>query len=66
MNMIQAQDRYIARVNGCHTGHQRRVARAAWKQLFQWAENRGYEHDDCRVICEEARDMAVLERNSED
>ena len=59
MNMIQAQDRYISRVLSCHPGHARRVARAAWLELFKWAAARGM---DARAVCQDAKDMAALER----
>lgn len=63
MTLIQAQQRYIDRVNGCHPGHARRVANAAWSQLFKWAEARGM---DARAICRDAAETAALERNSDD
>lgn len=63
MTLIQAQQRYIERVNTCHPGHLRRVERAAWKQLFQWAAKRGL---TASVVCKDADDMAVLERSSDD
>ena len=63
MTLIQAQQRYIDRVNGCHPGHARRVARSAWTQLFKWAEARGL---DARAACRDAADVATLERNSDD
>lgn len=61
--IIEAQQRYIDRVNGCHTGHRRRVARAAWKELHRYATAREL---DAQQICIDARDMAELERNAED
>lgn len=63
MTLIQAQDRYIQRVNGCHTGHRNRVSRAAWRELSRYAEQRGM---DARKVCTDAKDMAQLERNAED
>jgi hypothetical protein len=66
MRMVEAQDQYIARVNGCQPGHRNRVSRSAWKQLYLWAESKGFPPNDCRVVCQEARDMAELERNAED
>lgn len=63
MTLLQAQERFIQRVNSCHTEHVRRVRRSAWKQLAAWAVKRGY---DAAVVCKDASDMAELERNSED
>lgn len=63
MTLIQAQDRYIARVTGCHTGHIRRVRRSAWKQLSTWARSHGY---DANIVCKDAADMAKLEMAAED
>jgi hypothetical protein len=61
--LIQAQQKYIDRVNGCHPGHQRRVARAAWSELFKWAESRGM---DARPVCQDAKDMARLEQECDE
>ncbi len=61
--LIQAQDRYIERCTGCHPGHARRVRRAAWKELFCWAEKRGM---DGKRICRDADDVLKLEVASED
>ena len=67
MNMIQAQQRYIDRVNGCHTGHRNRVSRAAWKELAKWAEQHGVaDYEQRRAICKDAKDMAELERNADE
>lgn len=63
MTLIQAQERYIARVNSCHPGHQRRVKRSAHSQLSQWAAKRGF---DARVICKDADDMARLEHTCDE
>lgn len=63
MTLIQAQQRYIDRVNSCHPGHARRVARSAWAQLFKWAEAHGMA---AAIICRDAADVAALERNSDD
>lgn len=62
MTLIQAQERFISRVNGCHPGHLRRVRRAAWSELNSWATKHGY---DGRTICIDADDMARLERNAD-
>jgi len=56
--LIQAQQRYIDRVAACHPGHARRVARAAWSELYNWAVARGM---DARAVCQDAKDMAQLE-----
>lgn len=66
--MIQAQDRYIARVNdpARHPGHFKRVQRSAAKQLYDWATKRDYAHDVAIVIVDEARQVAQLQRNAED
>jgi len=63
MTLIQAQQRYIERVNACHPGHFRRVSNAAWRQLRKWADARGL---DGAKVCRDADDMATLERNSDD
>ena len=63
MTLTQAQDRYVERVNRCHTGHFRRVRRGAWNELWTWAEKHGY---DPRIVCTDADDMMMLERNAEE
>lgn len=63
LNLIQAQERYIDRVNACHEGHFRRVRASARKQLRKWAESRSMAADQ---IIKDADDMATLERNSDD
>ena len=63
MTLIQAQQRYIDRVTRCHPGHQRRVRKAAWAELFKWAEARGM---DGKAICQDANDMASLEQASDE
>ena len=63
MTLIQAQQQYIDRVTRCHPGHQRRVAKAAWAALYKWAESRGM---DARAVCQDAKDMAVLEQACEE
>lgn len=62
MTLIQAQQRYINRVNGSHPGHARRVSRSAWSELYKWAEMRGM---DARAVCLDAKDVAALEANAE-
>lgn len=63
MTLTQAQQRYIDRVNGCHTGHVSRVSNAAAKELKAWAREHGYDAD---VIHRDAKDMAELERNADE
>lgn len=63
MTLIQAQERYIQRVNSCHPGHMRRVSRSAHSQLHQWASKRGM---DPVAICKDAKDMARLERSCDE
>jgi len=63
MTLIQAQERYIQRVNSCHPGHRRRVARAAHRELCQWATKRGF---DRSVVYKDADDMARLERSCDE
>lgn len=63
MTLIEAQQRFIDRVNRCHTGHFNRVRRAAWKELAAWAERHGYA---TRAVCQDADDMATLERNADE
>ena len=63
MTLIQAQQRYIDRVQAAHPGHQRRVGRAAWAELFKWATARGM---DATAVCKDAKDMLVLEQASEE
>jgi hypothetical protein len=63
LTLIEAQQRYIQRVNGCHPGHLRRVTNSAWKELATWAK--AHEHDPA-MVCRDADDMAKLERNSEE
>lgn len=62
MTLIQAQQRYIDRVTSCHPGHIRRASRAAWSELYKWAEARGM---DARSVCQDAKDMAMLEANAD-
>lgn len=62
MTLIQAQQRYIDRVAASHHGHARRVSRAAWSELYKWAEARGM---NARYVCQDAKDMAALEANAD-
>jgi hypothetical protein len=63
MTLTQAQTRYVERVNNCHPGHFNRVRASAAKELKLWAAKHGY---DASVVWKDARDIAELERNSED
>lgn len=66
MTLIEAQRRYIDRVNEAHPGHRRRVSRAACNQLYSWAVANGHTAVEARAICRDARDIANLELNAED
>jgi hypothetical protein len=59
LTLVQAQDRYVGRVRSCQTGHARRVRRAAWRELAEWARKHGY---DERTVCVDADDMLKLEQ----
>lgn len=63
MTLIQAQQQYIDRVTSCHSGHVRRVSQAAWSKLHKWATVHGY---DPKIVCQDAKDMAVLEQAADD
>lgn len=63
MTLIQAQQKYIDRVNSCHPGHRNRVSRAAHSVLWKWAESKGY---NPKAVCNDAVDMADLEYKAED
>ena len=58
MTLIQAQEKFISRVNSCHPGHTKRVRRAAWAELYRWAECKGM---DAKAVCKDASDIAALE-----
>lgn len=62
LTLVQAQDRYICRVLACNTGHARRVRRAAWRELAEWARKHGY---DPTIVCLDADDMVKLEQTAE-
>lgn len=68
MTLIQAQQLYIDRVNNPnnHPGHLRRVRRGAWRQLYDWATQQGSSPEQARQVCQDARDVADLERDAED
>ena len=63
MTLVQAQRRYITRVQSCNTGHVHRVQRAAVKELRLWAEAHGF---DAKAVIADARDVLELERLSEE
>lgn len=66
--LIQAQQRYIDRVNdpNNHPGHQRRIRRGAANRFYKWARGRGYAETDISILLNDAIDMAALERNAEE
>lgn len=66
MTLIQAQERYIARVNNCHPGHRGRVSRSASREFYAWATKKGYAKTDISILLNDAIDMAKLQRDSED
>jgi len=66
MNLIQAQQRYIDRVNTCHPGHYKRVQRSASRELYQWLMAQGYGEISADLLLKDARDIAKLERDSND
>lgn len=59
---IQAQDRFIERVNGCHPGHRRRVVAAARKELFKWFKQQGTDPTIIHKCVQDALDVANLHR----
>ena len=63
LTLVQAQDRFIERVLACHTGHVRRVRRAAWHKLAEWARKHGY---DATVVCRDADDVLKLEQAADE
>ena len=65
MNMIQAQQRYINRVNSCHQGHRNRVHKSAQSELSMWLKANGYQAMREQII-NDAIDMANLEKNCDD
>lgn len=62
MTLIQAQERFIKRVNDCHPGHYNRVHKAAWKELHRYATRTGASNEIAQQICRDASDIAKLER----
>jgi hypothetical protein len=61
--LIEAQRRYIEKRNGCTTGHWRRAARAAARELRKYLARIGVTNEkQIEVIVQDARDMAALER----
>lgn len=43
--------------------HVRRVRRAAWRVLADWARKHGY---DAQIVCRDADDMLKLERAADE
>lgn len=66
MNLIQIQERLIARVNNCHPGHRNRVSRSACRQARLTLTGKGYDDAGVQVVIRDALDVAKLERDSED
>lgn len=63
LTLVQAQDRYVARVMACQTGHVRRVRRGAWRELAEWAHAHGY---DAKIVCRDADDVLKLEQEADE
>lgn len=68
MTLVEAQQRYIEHVNdpSGSPGHLNRRRRGARVQLFAWALKRGHTRAEAAQICNDADEMAELERNAED
>lgn len=66
MNLIQAQQRLIQRVNNCHPGHQARVRRSACRELHTYLERNGTPKEQRAAIVRDALDMAELEAVADD
>lgn len=68
MTLIEAQQRYIEHVNdpAGHPGHLNRRRRGARVQLFAWALKCGHTRAEAAQICDDADDVATLERNAEE
>ena len=64
--LIQAQAKLIARANGCHPGHRRRVIRSAASELRRYLARIGTPAEQQQRIVRDAIDMANLEFNAED
>lgn len=67
LTLIQAQERYISRINSCHTGHIRRVRRGARRELRDWLIQNGHT-DEASIsqLIKDAQDMAELESLADD
>lgn len=66
MTLIQAQERYIERIQNAHPGHVNRVRRSARKQLGAYLEKQ-QTPQATRLLCiKDAEDMLALEQNAED
>lgn len=63
-SLTAVQDRYIARLHSCRTGHFRRVAHGARKEAEATLTRMGYSASDADQIIRDARDMFVLERDA--
>jgi hypothetical protein len=68
LTLIQAQERYIERVNRCEFPKRRgnAVRRAAGRQLSEYLTKIGVPDAQQGAIIRDAWDMAELERNTED
>jgi len=68
MTLIQAQQRYVNRVNDPNNnpGHLRRVRRGASNQFYKWARGRGIPETEISILLNDAIDMAKLERDAEE
>lgn len=66
MTLIQIQERLIARVNNCHSGHRNRVTRGACRQARKTLTAKGYDDAGIKAVIRDALDMAKLERAAED
>lgn len=73
--LIQAQDRFISRVNGCQTGHRNRVYRGAARELraylrsigiHDYPNTGGWPHGPQTQVVRDAADMAKLESACDD
>lgn len=58
MSLIQAQQKYIDRVVNANPNFIKRTRKAAWAELYRWAESKGL---DAKAVCNDAKDVANLE-----
>lgn len=58
MTLVQAQQKYIARVVNANPHFAKRTRNAAWAELWKYAESKGM---DAKAVCKDAKDMAALE-----